>query len=107
MREIIFIAWNDAKFQLRQGSTLVWVFVMPPIFFFFIGTVTGGFSSGISGGQATPISVIAEAPGFLQEQIDLRPIAAIQSGNSSIGKKLPPIIIRGKSSIIENRLAPF
>ena len=72
MREIIFIAWNDAKFQLRQGSTLVWVFVMPPIFFFFIGTVTGGFSSGISGGQATPITVIAEAPGFLQTQIDLR-----------------------------------
>jgi len=72
MREIFFIAWNDAKFQLRQGSTLVWVFVMPPIFFYFIGTVTGGFASGVSGGQATPITVIAEAPGFLQEQIDLR-----------------------------------
>ncbi len=72
MKEILFIAWNDAKFQLRQGSTLVWVFVMPPIFFYFIGTVTGGFSSGISGGQATPITVVAEAPGFLQEQIDLR-----------------------------------
>ncbi len=72
MKEILFIAWNDAKFQLRQGSTLVWVFVMPPIFFFFIGTVTGGFSSGISGGQATPITVVAEAPGFLQDQISLR-----------------------------------
>ena len=72
MREIFFIAWNDAKFQLRQRGTLVWVFVMPPIFFYFIGTVTGGFASGISGGQATPITVIAEAPGFLQEQIDLR-----------------------------------
>ena len=72
MREIFFIAWNDAKFQLRQRGTMVWVFVMPPIFFYFIGTVTGGFASGISGGQATPITVIAEAPGFLQEQIDLR-----------------------------------
>ncbi len=72
MREIFFIAWNDAKFQLRQRGTLVWVFVMPPILFYFIGTVTGGFASGLSGGQATPITVIAEAPGFLQEQIDLR-----------------------------------
>ncbi len=72
MKEILFIAWNDAKFQLRQGSTLVWVFVMPPVFFYFIGTVTGGFSSGISGGQATPITVVAESPGFLQDQIDLR-----------------------------------
>jgi len=72
MKEILFIAWNDAKFQLRQGSTLVWVFVMPPIFFYFIGTVTGGFSSGVSGGQATPITVVAEEPGFLQDQISLR-----------------------------------
>ena len=72
MREILFIAWNDAKFQLRQGSTLLWVFVMPPIFFYFIGTVTGGFSGSVSGGQATPIVVVAESPGFLQDQISLR-----------------------------------
>lgn len=72
MKRILFIAWNDAKFQLRQGSTLIWVFVMPPIFFYFIGTVTGGFSSGVGGGATTPITVIAEAPGFLREQLDLR-----------------------------------
>jgi len=72
MKNILFIAINDAKHQLRQGSTLVWVFLMPPIFFYFIGTVTGGFSSGISGGQASPITVVAEAPGFLQAQLDLR-----------------------------------
>jgi len=72
MKNILFIAINDAKHQLRQGSTLVWVFLMPPIFFYFIGAVTGGFSSGISGGQANPITVVAEAPGFLQAQLDLR-----------------------------------
>lgn len=72
MKNILFIAFNDARHQLRQGSTLVWVFLMPPIFFYFIGTVTGGFSSGISGGEATPVTVVAAAPGFLQEQLDLR-----------------------------------
>ena len=72
MKNIFFIALNDAKFQLKQSSTLVWVFVMPPIFFYFIGTVTGGFASGISGGQATPVTVVAAAPGFLREQLDLR-----------------------------------
>ena len=72
MKNVLFIAWNDVRFQLRQGSTLLWLLVMPPIFFYFIGTVTGGFSSGLSGGQATPITVIAEHPGFLREQIDLR-----------------------------------
>ncbi len=72
MRQILFIAWNDAKLQLRQGSTLVWLLVMPPIFFYFIGTVTGGFAGGVSGGQATPLLVVAESPGFLQAQINLR-----------------------------------
>jgi len=72
MKNILFIAWQDVRNQLRQGSTLLWVFVMPPIFFFFIGTVTGGFSSGIGGGQATPLTVVAESPGFLKDQIDLR-----------------------------------
>ena len=37
MKNILFIAINDAKYQLRQGSTLVWLFLMPPIFFYFIG----------------------------------------------------------------------
>jgi ABC-2 type transport system permease protein len=72
MKNILFIAWHDVRYQIRQGGTLVWLFVMPPIFFFFIGTVTSGFQSGLSGGTATPIVVAAESPGFLQAQIDLR-----------------------------------
>jgi len=74
MKNIFFIAWHDVRYQLRQGGTLVWVFVMPPIFFYFIGTVTGGlgFQGGMAGGTATPVVVAAQAPGFLQEQIDLR-----------------------------------
>jgi len=72
MKNIAFIAWQDVRNQLRQGSTLLWMFLMPPIFFYFIGTVTGGFSSGLSGGQATPITIVAVSPGFLKDQIDLR-----------------------------------
>jgi ABC-2 type transport system permease protein len=72
MRNVLFIATHDIRHQLRQGSTLLWLFVMPPIFFYFIGTVTGGFSSGASGMQATPLVIEAASPGFLQEQIDRR-----------------------------------
>ena len=72
MRNTIFIAWHDIRYQLRQGATLVWMFVMPPIFFFFIGTVTGGFSAGVTGSSAVPLNVVAEAPGFMREQIDQR-----------------------------------
>jgi len=72
MKSIMFIAWQDVRNQMRQGSTLLWVFVMPPIFFYFIGTVTGGFSSGMSGAQSTPLIVVAESPGFLKDQVDMR-----------------------------------
>jgi ABC-type multidrug transport system permease subunit len=72
MRNLLFIAWHDVRYQLRQGSTLVWLVLMPPIFFYFIGTVTGGFSSGTGGGTSTPITVVAAQPGFLKAQLDLR-----------------------------------
>ncbi len=72
MKNILFIGWSDVRAQLREGSTLLWLFIMPPIFFYFIGTVTGGFSSGISGGQATPLTVIAKNPGYLKDQVSLR-----------------------------------
>lgn len=72
MRNILFIGWQDLRFQLRDGSTLLWLFLMPPVFFYFIGTVTSGFSSGMGGGQATPLTVVAENPGFLKEQVNLR-----------------------------------
>jgi ABC-2 type transport system permease protein len=72
MRNALFIAWHDARHQLRQGSTLLWVFVLPPVFFYFIGTVTSGFSGTISGATATPLVIAAKEPGFLREQLDLR-----------------------------------
>lgn len=38
-----FIARRDLAWMLRQRETLLWVFLMPLLFFYFIGTVTGGF----------------------------------------------------------------
>lgn len=72
MKNILFIASQDIRHQLRQGSTLVWLFVIPPLFFYFIGTVTGGFSSGMGAGTANPLVVEAASPGFLQDPIDRR-----------------------------------
>ena len=72
MKNVFFIAWHDVRYQLRQSGTIVWLFVMPPIFFYFIGTVTSGFSGTISGGRSSPVVVVADTPGFLQEQINLR-----------------------------------
>jgi ABC-type Na+ efflux pump permease subunit len=40
-----FIARRDLAYMLRQRETLLWVFVMPALFFYFTGTVTGGFGN--------------------------------------------------------------
>ncbi|MDJ0749036.1 MAG: ABC transporter permease [Woeseiaceae bacterium] len=94
MKNIFFVGWQDVRFQLRDGSTLLWLFIMPPIFFYFIGTVTGGFSSGVSGGQATPLTVVADNPGFLRDQVDLRLeandfdpewVGSIETANEEVG----------------------
>ncbi len=44
------IASQDLFCMLRQKETLLWTFLMPGLFFWFIGTVTGGFG----GMQADP-----------------------------------------------------
>jgi hypothetical protein len=67
-----FIALHDLRHQLRQGGTIVWLLIMPPVFFYFLGTVTGGFSSSVSGADATPLVVEAATPGFLKQQVDRR-----------------------------------
>lgn len=43
IRSAAFIARTDLSFMLRQRETILWVFAMPLLFFYFIGTVTGGF----------------------------------------------------------------
>lgn len=70
MRPALLIAWHDIRHQLRQPQTLIWLFLMPPIFFYFIGTVTSGFSS-VGGGEPAPVALTAEGdPGFLQPQLE-------------------------------------
>jgi len=56
MRDAAFIARADLSFMLRQRETLLWVFLMPLLFFYFIGTVTGGFGSG-SGERPDPLAL--------------------------------------------------
>jgi ABC-type Na+ efflux pump permease subunit len=39
-----FIARTDVGHMIRRRETILWTFVMPIVFFYFIGTVTGGFA---------------------------------------------------------------
>ena len=68
LRQALFLARKDVRFFLRQRETLLWTFVMPVLFFYFIGTITGGFR-----GRDTaldPLALVAPADaGFLADQL--------------------------------------
>jgi ABC-2 type transport system permease protein len=64
LADALFIARRDVAYLLRQRETLLWVFVMPVIFFYFIGTVTGGFGSPAgSADRPDPLALDAPADG--------------------------------------------
>jgi ABC-2 type transport system permease protein len=68
IKDALFIAFKDLKYMLRARETLVWVFVMPIVFFYFIGTITGGFRSTVT--RKDRVAVKAdESAGFLVDQL--------------------------------------
>src|SRR5687768_17930097 len=67
IRSAAFIARADLWFMLRQRETLLWVFAMPLLFFYFIGTVTGGFGSPRD--PTDPIALQTPAAGVILDAI--------------------------------------
>jgi ABC-type Na+ efflux pump permease subunit len=59
---------KDVKYMLRAKETLLWVFFLPIVFFYFIGTITGGFSSG---GESKPVLAVknTDNAGILADQL--------------------------------------
>jgi len=69
LRSALFIARKDVQYLLLKRETLMWTFLMPIVFFFFIGTITGG-----AGGGAGPVTDriavrLAGDAGFLGETL--------------------------------------
>lgn len=67
----LFIARKDVAYTLKDKTTLVWLILMPALFFYFIGTATGGFGGGSNAPDNIALSVPADA-GFLADQLALR-----------------------------------
>ena len=66
LRSALFVARKDLWYLLRQKETLLWTFAMPPVFFFFIGTVTGGMRGGMDEEPALDF-VAPEPAGYLAD----------------------------------------
>lgn len=70
LRSALFIARKDVANMLKQKETLLWTFLMPILFFFFIGQVTGGFGPSTDPDRPDPIALRApDDGGFLVEEI--------------------------------------
>jgi ABC-type Na+ efflux pump permease subunit len=68
LRSAWFIAKSDAVYMLGRRETMLWLFVMPIVFFYFIGTVTAGF--GGPSAQRERIAVRgADNAGFMADEL--------------------------------------
>jgi ABC-type Na+ efflux pump permease subunit len=68
----LFLARHDLRHALRQRETLVWVFAMPAVFFYFIGTVTGGDRARGGGAERERIELAAGPDaGYLADELAL------------------------------------
>jgi len=65
-RDAFFLARMDAAHLLRRRETLLWTFLMPIVFFYFIGTIAGN-----SSGPAKDELAVSAPPdaGFLADQL--------------------------------------
>jgi ABC-2 type transport system permease protein len=72
LRSAWFVARRDLLLLLRQRETILWTFVMPFLFFYFIGTVTARFAvSGASEADPLLLDVTGDG-GFLVAEIERR-----------------------------------
>lgn len=72
-RSATFIAWHDFRALLREREVLAWTFVMPILFFWFIGTVTGGMSGNTDPDRRDNLALRAPAgAGFLLDELVTR-----------------------------------
>lgn len=62
LNNIIFIAKKDFLYSLKEKTLLVWLFIMPIVFFGFIGSTTGGLASNNSN-TVTNIALWENKPG--------------------------------------------
>ncbi|HYL77257.1 MAG TPA: ABC transporter permease [Bryobacteraceae bacterium] len=107
LRDALFLIQQDLFYLLRRRETLLWTFVMPIIFFYFIGNVAGGFGRA---NDPDPIAVVAPADaGFLKDELikrlEQRNFRAIQQQDFFRELRIPAgftaSVLAGKAAKVE------
>ena len=92
LRDALYITYRDLRYLLPRRETWMWTFVMPVIFFYFIGSVTGGFGSHE---KRDPIAVLVPADaGFLADELirrlEQRNFQVVHTENFFRELRIPP-----------------
>ena len=69
-KAVALLAKNDLKLAIRDRSTFLWLFIMPAVFFYFIGTVTQGGVSFLD--SSAKLVVENNDGGFLSQHLESR-----------------------------------
>jgi ABC-type Na+ efflux pump permease subunit len=80
-----FIARKELWYSVRHRETVLWVFIMPIVFFYFIGTITGGFTP--TARKPSISVVVPDDAGVLAQQV-LRRIE--EQGFEVVSSPRPP-----------------
>src|SRR5258708_7023205 len=71
LRNALYLARADFRHLFRRWETWLWAFVLPIVFFYFIGTITASLTDDLT--RKDPIAILLpENAGFLGEQLALR-----------------------------------
>ncbi|MDJ0836290.1 MAG: ABC transporter permease [Acidobacteriota bacterium] len=80
LKDALFIAGNDLRIMIKQKEAILWVFIMPFVFFYFIGAVTGGSGMSPSGPVSLAVQV-GDNGGYLADELlrrleeqDMKPV---------------------------------
>src|SRR6266404_233380 len=68
LRDAIFLTFADVKILFRSREIWLWAFVLPIVFFYFIGTVMSGFGGDPNAKDPIAITIAPDA-GFLADRL--------------------------------------
>lgn len=107
MKNVWFIAYKDVRYLLRERSVILWVFIMPILFFYFIGTLTSTPVGSVA--QTTTLVVdVPDGAGFLADEVQQRlteggfalvPMDSVGTAN------VPPIRLQFPAAFTDSVLA--
>ena len=104
---VLFIARKDVEHLFRMKEIWVWVFAMPVVFFYFIGSITKNYGGGPDSKDPIVVGIPADA-GFLAQRLttalEARNYQVVATG-SRVKLEIPPgftaSVLSGKPVILK------